>query len=144
MVSVTAVMFIDAIKIGSIYSSRTIYHTIYGDMMILLVDFLFCIVVCLINVSIALYGMVCGCCYSKEFEPILNHQVDDIMSQTKSAFSFTTSNKVRKLQHLTTADCFFRHIHFSRHPQRPLCHSTRAPYSMLRFGRFYHFSSKTN
>ena len=98
MVIITAVMFIDAITIGSRYSTSLRpgqYHTIYADMMILVVDFLFCIVVCLINFAIALYGMVCGCCYSKEFEPILNHQnMDDNISQSKSAFSFTTSNKV--------------------------------------------------
>ena len=104
MVIVTAIMFIDAIQVGSVHSHSVrpgTYNTIYGDMMILVVDFLFCIVVCLINVAIALYGMVCGCCYSKEFEPILHpHEddVDEMMSQTKSAFSFTTSNKVSSIQ----------------------------------------------
>ena len=82
MVIVSTILYVDMLRFANSFSAQL------NDFIILVINWIFCIFVFIINLAIAIYGFVCGCCYSKEFEKIIQNE------QPKSAFSFTTSNKV--------------------------------------------------
>ena len=82
MVIVSTILYVDMLRFANTFSAQL------NDFIILVINWIFCIFVFIINLAIAIYGFVCGCCYSKEFEKIIQNE------QPKSAFSFTTSNKV--------------------------------------------------
>lgn len=82
MVIVSTILYVDMLRFATSFSAQL------NDFIILVINWIFCIFVFIINLAIAIYGFVCGCCYSKEFEKIIQNE------QPKSAFSFTTSNKV--------------------------------------------------
>ena len=82
MVIVSTILYVDMLRFANSFSAQL------NDYIILVINWIFCIFVFIINLAIAIYGFVCGCCYSKEFEKIIQNE------QPKSAFSFTTSNKV--------------------------------------------------
>ena len=85
MLLVTSLLYIDMVQYVELYQQRQI------DFVVLVINWVFCICIFAVNLLVAAYGCVCGCCYSKEFE-----KIQDIMprDEAKSAFSFANSNKV--------------------------------------------------
>ena len=57
---------------------------------ILIAEWIFALVVLVVNLLVALYGIVCGCCYTHHFEPLVESP------RIKTPFSFTVSNKVTR------------------------------------------------
>ena len=64
------------------------------NFIILIAEWIFCIIVFITNILVALYGIVCGCCYTHVFEEIVNDR--DGSTGIKTPFSFTVSNKVKR------------------------------------------------
>ena len=85
MLMVTSLIYIDMIQYVELYNSQ------HGqlDFIVLVINWVFCILVFAVNLLVAGYGCVCGCCYSKEFEKVILPR-----DEPKSAFSFANSNKV--------------------------------------------------
>ena len=77
-------MFVDMIRLTAIEDYESV------NFIILIAEWIFCIIVFITNILVALYGIVCGCCYTHVFEEI----VENNSPQIKTPFSFTVSNKV--------------------------------------------------
>ena len=84
-----SIMFVDTMRLTEDSDYRPL------NFILLMVTWVFCLILAFTNIFIALYGFVCGCCYSHTFEELKpNGSETHSPIRIKSPFSFVLSNKV--------------------------------------------------